>query len=354
MKTVPIASRATYPSRPSWTWISVGAAWVPIWALYAALVAVAHPGTSTLAAAAAALRIVGPAALLGIAVRRFVQRYPWPGRFTAAFAGRQILAALTYSLLVYMISDALEWATRHRHALPLGDRAAAILVFGLWLYIMVASLSYAIDSTERAGSAAAMTAQTRLAVLRAQLQPHFLFNALHAVVHLIPLDPKKAADAAQRVAILLRISIEEGRDLIPLSDERAFVEEYLALEQLRCGDRLIVTVDIDAAVNDALVPSFALQTLVENAIRHGVAPQVAPTHVTISAIRTPTSLLLRVSDTGPGAAPDYLEAGTGLRRLKERLSAMYGVDAGLQVKTSPDEGFEATLHVPWDDDGREP
>lgn len=335
--------------RLPWTWVSVGIAWLPVWALYAALIGVAHPGATLPATANATLRIVGPAAVLGFAVMRFVRRHPWPGRFTLTFVLRQVVVAIAYAVSLYVISDALEWLAHGRHALPLPGRATAVIVFGLWLYVMVASLSYAIDSTERAGRTASAAAQTRLAILRAQLQPHFLFNALHAVVHLIPRDPKNAAMAAEHVATLLRTSVEEERNLIPFADERQFVEQYLALEQLRCGDRLVATMSFDDALSEAWVPSFALQTLVENAVRHGVAPQIHPTHVEVCGTIAGPVLTLSVRDTGPGAQPGFFNAGTGLQRLQERIQAMYGADAELLVTTSPGNGFHATLRVPWED-----
>ena len=110
--------------------------------------------------------------------------------------------------------------------------------------------------------AEAVATSTQLAALRAQLHPHFLFNALHTVVQLIPVEPAKAAEAAEMVAGLLRTSIGEERDEVPLDDEWRFVSRYLAIEQIRFGDRLRIRSEIPPDVLDEHVPSFALQTLV--------------------------------------------------------------------------------------------
>jgi len=103
---------------------------------------------------------------------------------------------------------------------------------------------------------------------------------------------------------------------------------------------------MDDAARDALLPSFALQTLVENAVRHGAAPRVEPTEVVVSARLAGGELTLRVRDNGAGASADQLARGTGLARLRERLAALYGKTARLDLETSPAGGFTASLVVP--------
>ena len=204
------------------------------------------------------------------------------------------------------------------------------------------------EGSARAGRAEAVAARAQLAALRAQVHPHFLFNALHTVVQLIPIDPQRAVEAAQLVAHLLRTTLEEQRDEVTLGDEWRFVSRYLAVEQIRFGDRLVVRADLPDGVLDERVPAFALQTLVENAVRHGAAPRVAPTEIVLTAVGSASELTLSVWNTGNGAPAGLTMsgAGTGLARLRERLAVLYGSGARLSSGPAADGGFEAVLVVP--------
>jgi LytS/YehU family sensor histidine kinase len=170
---------------------------------------------------------------------------------------------------------------------------------------------------------------------------------LHTVVQLIPRQPQRAAQAAEQLAGLLRTTLETERDIVRLGDEWAFVERYLDLERIRYAERLVVRADLPAVTLDATLPSFALQTLVENAVRHAAMPRVEPTEVAVAARLENGALQVRVTDTGDGADASTLAAspGTGLRRLRERLAALYGDRARLEVGNG-DRGFTATLVVP--------
>ncbi len=209
-------------------------------------------------------------------------------------------------------------------------------------------LQHATRATERAAQAETLAARSQLAALRAQLHPHSLFNALHTVVQLIPRDPARASQAAERVADLLRTTIEEDRDLVPLGEEWAFVERYLDVERIRFGDRLRVRASIDPKAADDPFPAFALLTLVENAVRHGAAPRVEPTEIEVIATAAPDRLTVTVRDTGAGADPARLGEGngTGLDQLRERLQALYGREAQVEVETAPGRGFGVTLRLP--------
>ena len=131
-------------------------------------------------------------------------------------------------------------------------------------------------------------------------------------------------------------------------EERAFVERYVALERVRFDERLIVSFNVPDSAVDALVPAFALQTLVENALRHGAASRIAPTHITISAHHDRQTLTLVVTDDGAGANLTTVptSGSTGLRRLRERLDALYGARAALLCTSRLGEGFTARLTLP--------
>lgn len=223
-------------------------------------------------------------------------------------------------------------------------------VLGVWFYAMVAGVSYASAAAERAARAEALAARSQLAALRSQLNPHFVFNALHTVVQLIPLEPKLASRAAEQVAGLLRITLEEDRDVVPLSDELAFVERYLEIERIRFGDRLDVRIQLTEEAKTTTIPSFALQTLVENAVRHGAGPRVEPTTIAIDGRVEDGILMLSVRDNGSGAGPEQLgrTGGSGLTRLRDRLAALYQGRARLDLTTAPGGGFAASLSIPQD------
>jgi LytS/YehU family sensor histidine kinase len=216
------------------------------------------------------------------------------------------------------------------------------------LYGVIIAVAYSMERRARFAQAEAEKARAHLAALRAQLHPHFLFNSLHAVVQLIRIDPDRAADAAELIASLLRATLEENRDEVSLRDEWSFVSRYLEIEHIRFGDKLRVRSEINPDLLDERVPSFALQTLVENAVRHGASNRASPTEIVIKAARQDGNLSLSVSNE---SAPEPVSAGengvgTGLARLQERLGILYGDGATLTSGPRSDAGFEAILVLP--------
>lgn len=342
-------------SARTWTralvWLQLGLGWLPVLALYTGLIYTQHQPVTLTRATWLAVRSLLPAALLGILVYRFANRVPWPRPFRLRFALIHVVAAPTYALSWIFAASILESIVRGQIVVIVGPGLVPFLVLGVWLYVMVAGISYAIAGTERAARAEAAGVRMQLGALRAQLHPHFLFNALHTVVQLIPIDPRRAADAAEQVAALLRTALQENRDLISLGDEWAFVWKYLELERIRFGDRLRVRANIAPSLLRSRVPSFALQTLVENAVRHGAAPRMEATDITISAAAGERTLTLRVHDTGQGLATrqergNEASDGTGLARLRERLTALYGDASSLTLAPAADGGCEASLVIP--------
>ena len=336
-----------------WVWLQLVIGWVPVWALYATLIVTAHPYSTVRGAALISIRAIAAAAVLGLIVYRLTQRLPWPSPVTVKFVAIHLLAAAGYSGGWVLLTSLMESVIRsHVVIVTAPSGISPFLILGVWFYVMVAGVAYASQAAERAARAEAIAAKSQLAALRSQLNPHFLFNALHAVVQLIPTDPDRASEAAEQLAALLRTTVEEDRDLVSVAEERAFVERYLALERIRFGDRLSVRVEFDQAADEATIPSFALLTLVENAVRHGAAPRVEATEIAIVGRATEAGLMLTVHDTGGGADPETVGRGegTGLGRLRERLAALYGGRARLEITSGVGRGFTASLAVPQDED----
>jgi sensor histidine kinase YesM len=339
----------------SWIWLQLLLGWLPIGALFALMLFIAHGG-SFVDAVPMALQLVLTAALLGLVVYRFTEHVPWPHPVRLRFVAVHIAAASAYAFTWFALNVAIASAIASvLHSLRSGKPVLVLaigpawgvpyVILGFWLYVMVAGIAYANRVAERAARIEALAARTQLAALRAQLHPHLLFNALHTVVQLIPEDPKRATQAAEELAAILRVALSEQRDVIPLAQEWAFVQRYLAIEALRFGDRLCVRSEIDADALPALLPAFALQTLVENAVRHAAAPRVAPTQLAIAAARDGDRLVVRVGDDGAGAETASIEnsAGTGLRRLRERLQRLCGDAARLDISSARGQGFQAAL-----------
>jgi two-component system LytT family sensor kinase len=195
-------------------------------------------------------------------------------------------------------------------------------------------------------------ADARLAALQAQLHPHFLFNTLHAVSSLIHEAPDAAEDMLTALSDLLRMTLGRGHEReVPLRDEVAFLLRYLEIQKMRLGDRLQVTFDIPAAAAGLLVPSFAIQPLVENAIRYAIAPRRAGGRLEIRAERVDQWLRLTVADDGPGLAvpADGKRPGgwgIGLDNTRARLAQLYGDRYRFTVAERPAGGAAVTIEIP--------
>ncbi len=345
MTTRPPTPASTAPR--AWIWVQLAIGWVPVWALATMTMVAVHGGTPG-AAAARGLQLVVGAAVLGVFVHRFAVRHPWPAPMRLAFVARHAVALTAYAFGCMVSYSAIESLLKGRIVFVVGPGFGPFLVTGAWFYLMVAAVAYASRSAARASELAALEARGQLAALRGQIHPHFLFNALHTVVHLIPVDPRGASRAAELLADVLRRAVAEPRDNVTLAREWAFVRDYLEIERIRFGDRLRVSEALAPAALACRLPSFALQTLVENAVRHAAAPRVAPTTLAITARVEDGALVLVVRDDGPGTDVAAIAhgTGTGLRRLREQLKWLHGSESALALSSEPGAGFTARLRVP--------
>jgi two-component system, LytTR family, sensor kinase len=193
-------------------------------------------------------------------------------------------------------------------------------------------------------------AEARLSALNAQLNPHFLFNTLHAISSLVERDPRGVRRMIARLSELLRYTLEGGAEHeVVLAQEIAFLERYLEIMQIRFQGQLEIDVQIGDDAGDALVPNLILQPLVENAVKHGVDKVSGTGKIRILARRDADRLVLSVSDNGPG--PQKIakldEAGVGLANIRQRLEQLYGSAQSLTLTESPSGGTVAQIVMPF-------
>jgi signal transduction histidine kinase len=221
------------------------------------------------------------------------------------------------------------------------------------IYVLIVAgvqvAAYARETRERAVAEARLRAEladARLHALSAQLQPHFLFNTLHAISALVRDEPKRAEALLARLSDLLRHALRATSSTdSSLGEELAFLEKYVDIQEARFGPRLQVTFDIAPGVLDLPVPCLLLQPLVENAIQHGIAHRRG--RVEIAAYRVGARLSLSVRDDGVGFPADRpLREGIGLTATRARLRQYYGDDFGFSLENSPDGGVVCVISVP--------
>lgn len=343
------------------------AAWLPFLTIY--LAAFIANNVPVQLAVRNVLATVLPQLLLGVLVLRLPRRLPWPEvsriRFFAVHLGL---------LLVFVLVSTTGWAAlvgldsllfNGSFAVPIQLRVLPFRVLNdLLIYCTLAGLSYAWhnaaagrEQAARAARAETMRARAELEALRSQLNPHFILNTFHALVGLVRREPAVAEAALERLGDLLRYSLRiqrESLDEVTLREEWSFVQSYLDLERLRLGDRLRVSFEAAETTLDCFVPSFALQTLVENAVRHAIAPRAEGGRLAVSVYRmdgpVDGRLRIQVEDEGPGAAaqPPAESHRLGLRLLQDRLAVLYEGQASLSLNAAAGgaRGVCAVLDLP--------
>jgi two-component system, LytTR family, sensor kinase len=226
-------------------------------------------------------------------------------------------------------------------------------IFGPYVIILgvVHALHYARRLRERQLAAERLQAElatARLHQLKAQLHPHFLFNTLHAISSLMYSDVRAADRMLSQLAELLRHSLRTfDVQRVPLRQELAFLLPYLEIEQARLGDRLRVELNVDGGLDRALVPHLLLQPLVENAVRHAIAPRPRGGCLQLRIAAQDERLRIEIADDGPGASEAALVAGRGigLSNTRARLAALHGEDYRMEIESRP-EGLTVRIELP--------
>ena len=212
--------------------------------------------------------------------------------------------------------------------------------------------------TAQAAQLQAQLAEARLAVLSAQLNPHFLFNTLHAVSSLVERDPRGVRRMIARLSELLRVTLEgTSEQEIPLSRELQLLQLYIDIMQVRFQGRLDIDIGVEPDVMDALVPNFVLQPLVENAVMHGVSKVEGTGTIQLRAHRSGDDVVITVSDNGPGFDSEAARArsmettggtgGVGLTNTRARLEQLYGSDQRLSLRRAGESGTVAEIVLPY-------
>jgi LytS/YehU family sensor histidine kinase len=330
------------------------AAWLPALALWLAF-AMASGQVTLLAALPLSALTMATAALLGRGVWWLTSRMPWPDKLNVRFFAVHVVGAVLYSVFWVLLTIAIEplitgsamWGILKT------PRAITWALTGVWLYAVIIGVSYAIRSQQRAHEnerrallAEAGLSAARLDALQHRLHPHFLFNALHTVAALVREDSEQAEKAIEKLGDMLRYSLQENTEsTVPFAEEWEFTRRYLDFEQLRHGDRMSVVTEVDAACMTCSAPPFALQTLVENAVRHSIAARPGGGRIEITARANDKNLFVQVRDDGGDGLSAQNGSQFGLRALRERLSAVYGSGAQLDIAPQPN-GFTVSFVVP--------
>ncbi len=192
-------------------------------------------------------------------------------------------------------------------------------------------------------------AQAELSALKTQLHPHFLFNTLNAISELIYSDPKVADESILRLSEMLRFALESGKaQEVSLKEEVEFLEKYVEIQRTLMRERLTVRLNVDPETLDASVPNMLLQPLVENSIRHGLAPLEQGGRIEVCARRRDGRLVLQVRDSGVELAPPDARnnGGVGLANTRARLKNLYGPEHRFEIAAVPGEGTVVSIEIP--------
>ncbi len=288
----------------------------------------------------------------------------WPVRLIAqmtVLTAAHVLSTATISFIL----QAYEPVARYSFTTCISREAASWwkadpLIFGVLLAVGygMAGAREAREAALRESKLEAELSKAQLEALRLQIQPHFLMNTLHTIAALVRRqEDTQALDMLVGLSELLRTTLDSSRGpLVPLRDEVAFVERYAALQQVRFADRLQVSFEIGAACAPVPVPTLLLQPLVENAIRHGIAPRSGPGRIAMRAVRENGILHLSVADDGKGLPAGFdldQSTGIGLGNIRSRLHQHYGDEASIQIRDRDSGGTEVVIQIPVRAEDRE-
>jgi two-component system LytT family sensor kinase len=223
--------------------------------------------------------------------------------------------------------------------------------FDFTIYWTISAFIHALSYFRKYQERELRLTQAQLQALKMQLHPHFLFNTLNAISELIYEEPETAERTITQLSDLLRLSLKSGKEQeVVLREELDFLQKYIEIHQTLMHERLTVRLDIEPETYDALVPNLILQPLVENSIRHGIAPRAEGGMIEIKAHHIDGTLNLEVCDDGIGLSPDAESAardGVGITNTRARLQYLYGDAYRLELRESSKGGLAVNVHIPF-------
>lgn len=295
-------------------------------------------------------------------LRGYIRHHRWRTLRIPALAWRIVLAGLVLSIPLGIAANFMLVGDTHdvwsdpteivhgprptsllRVTLQIANWAAIFIIWLIIYFIAVRLRERRIADLRQSELARALQA-AELRLLKSQLNPHFLFNALNTIRSLIAYDPSRARDAVTHLAGMLRYTLSSSQDeLVTLAQELEIVNDYLALESMRFEERLQIEMDIAETARGVRIPVMLLQTVVENAIKHGIAELPAGGLLRVSAALEGDLLAMEVSNPKPHSVPHSTQAGVGLKNAAERLRLLFGAQGSLELDLA-DANF-AVVHI---------
>jgi hypothetical protein len=331
-------------------------AWIPF-ALLQAYLLVVMGGLAWLEAAALSLPLALFYALVCLTPWYMCLTLPLGASQTFKIIGKHLGAAIVAGLIWIVAAKGLGLALGHYFFPRLNERLSPQLPplfgIGVLLYLLSVSLHYVLFSMEsskeaetREQEALTLARESELKALKAQINPHFLFNSLNSISALATVDGQRARDMCIKLSDFLRTTLKLGeKQRITLTDELALAKAYLEVEQVRFGARLRVEIDTDADCERCVVPSLLLQPLVENAVKHGIAGLVNGGTIRLEAHCSGGVLRLKICNEFDAESPAASRHGLGLRNVRERLRALYENRARVDTTATSDH-FAVELEMP--------
>jgi two-component sensor histidine kinase len=308
----------------------------------------------------AVISAVAVAGLIISIVLRLIYRQLW-GRSPLTLAIGMLVACYVFSFGWQWLHNILYWdwvknAWRPEHLM---DFVSGILgsfyILMCWsgLYFGIKYYLQLQEQTEQTLKATSAAHQAQLKMLRYQLNPHFLFNTLNAISTLILDGANETANkAVSRLSDFLRYTLDnDPMSRVTLGSELSAIDLYLEIEKVRFGDRLVIEKAIEAKAQDALVPSLILQPLIENAIKYAITPSEEGGTLRISARVQHRTLVLQISDSGPGLGNGnngQKSSGVGLKNTRERLQQLYGDSQAFTLAPNEPSGLRITINIPYE------
>jgi hypothetical protein len=296
--------------------------------------------------------------LIFLLARRFELRTNFPRNLLIHLAASVILSGLVLSAaspLVWYLGY-VNLARNPTLAILWRNNAFSAYYFhqGLTIYWTTLVVAHALyyyrglrEGEAQRARLTAQLAQAQLQALKMQIHPHFLFNTLNSIAALLHKDVEAADRMIAKLGDFLRLTLQRSdAQIVNFEQELEFLKCYLDIEHVRFQDRLTVEMDIDPHALTAMIPNLILQPIVENAVRHGVARQTSPGHISIRARRQGARLIMNVEDNGPGLKANSNGSGIGLSNTRARLEQFYGSDFSFQIANSAERGASVTLDVP--------